>query len=555
MILNFQKNLYNNSRKFFSSMSSSIKISSLYDSNFNKLEEIVQRDEGKRGIKELLLPHGELKNATEKILTSECVTILTGFPCLLDRDIKTETDGPLGALSLVKSCLKLGKQINLLTDECNEEVLLACSASSNLHNSIYGKELNIDENNTDNEIISNYTNLLDKLNLSTNLKKVLLLNHLVLLEKNYLFKLNVLTKNGTLALESFPSREDQKDEVDERLNNLKLNHFSEITDLIITIERAGCNKDGKYKTMRARDMTHLISSIDDLLQPYIPSEEEENNNKNINKFTSIDSIGIGDGGNEVGMGKIYDKILNSSINLKEEIACIQPTDYLLVSSVSNWGGYSLSAGFVAMYYINYFNKYLLFIEKLINEKYLLYINLLNKNIENENKDEINTNNEDVNLYIDSLYDFNSKAIELIQDNFDKINNNFNLYNHLLNSIEINQDYINNEEIDYSLINFDSNFTFSSDDINKLLKLNYSYSQIKEDELIIRLLFQIKNNIQEIIKKAIEESIPTDVEETQKLEGIIMAGAGDGVTGKNELMVDGMPLSESLRVLQEIRSAF
>jgi hypothetical protein len=49
------------------------------------------------------------------------------------------------------------------------------------------------------------------------------------------------------------------------------------------------------------------------------------------------SVGIGDGGNEVGMGKILDTILQSSIPNASSIACIVPTDHLIVASVSNWG--------------------------------------------------------------------------------------------------------------------------------------------------------------------------------------------------------------------------
>jgi hypothetical protein len=42
------------------------------------------------------------------------------------------------------------------------------------------------------------------------------------------------------------------------------------------------------------------------------------------------------------MGKVYPKILSSSIANREHIACIVPTDHLLVCSVSNWGGYALA---------------------------------------------------------------------------------------------------------------------------------------------------------------------------------------------------------------------
>lgn len=43
------------------------------------------------------------------------------------------------------------------------------------------------------------------------------------------------------------------------------------------------------------------------------------------------------------MGKAYDLILQSSIPNASEIACTVATNYLLVASVSNWGGYAISA--------------------------------------------------------------------------------------------------------------------------------------------------------------------------------------------------------------------
>lgn len=44
------------------------------------------------------------------------------------------------------------------------------------------------------------------------------------------------------------------------------------------------------------------------------------------------------------MGKVYDKIVNSSINNSKEIACVDTCDFLLVSSVSNWASYAIAAG-------------------------------------------------------------------------------------------------------------------------------------------------------------------------------------------------------------------
>ena len=53
---------------------------------------------------------------------------------------------------------------------------------------------------------------------------------------------------------------------------------------------------------------------------------------------SIPSIGIGDGGNEIGMGLISGEAVKQGVNLPWSIT---PTDKLILSSVSNWGAYGL----------------------------------------------------------------------------------------------------------------------------------------------------------------------------------------------------------------------
>jgi len=58
------------------------------------------------------------------------------------------------------------------------------------------------------------------------------------------------------------------------------------------------------------------------------------------------TIGIGDGGNEIGMGSIPWPIISKNIlnGLGGKIACRVPTDATLVAGVSNWAGYALIAG-------------------------------------------------------------------------------------------------------------------------------------------------------------------------------------------------------------------
>ncbi|MBI2824843.1 MAG: DUF4392 domain-containing protein [Planctomycetia bacterium] len=58
----------------------------------------------------------------------------------------------------------------------------------------------------------------------------------------------------------------------------------------------------------------------------------------------VTTIGIGDGGNEIGMGTIPWETLRAAITLGPtgRLACRIPTDYTLVAGISDWAGYALA---------------------------------------------------------------------------------------------------------------------------------------------------------------------------------------------------------------------
>lgn len=58
----------------------------------------------------------------------------------------------------------------------------------------------------------------------------------------------------------------------------------------------------------------------------------------------VHTIGVGDGGNEIGMGRIPWLIIRDNIDGGSKIACRIPTQALIVSGTSNWGAYALAAG-------------------------------------------------------------------------------------------------------------------------------------------------------------------------------------------------------------------
>jgi hypothetical protein len=65
-------------------------------------------------------------------LSHRQVSIITGFPCMLNYTPPTETDGPPGALAIARACVALGKAVYILTDQANEQVLVAACANTGL---------------------------------------------------------------------------------------------------------------------------------------------------------------------------------------------------------------------------------------------------------------------------------------------------------------------------------------------------------------------------------------------------------------------------------------
>jgi hypothetical protein len=96
-----------------------------------------------------------------------------------------------------------------------------------------------------------------------------------------------------------------------------------LPSLLISIERCGRNRNDAYLNMRARDITPQTARVDYLFDGGVPS------------------VGIGDGGNEIGMGNLID-VIPSVDSLPDEPA-VSRVDRLVIASVSNWGGYGLAA--------------------------------------------------------------------------------------------------------------------------------------------------------------------------------------------------------------------
>lgn len=91
--------------------------------------------------------------------------------------------------------------------------------------------------------------------------------------------------------------------------------------LLISIEHCSQTPDGTYRNMHSRDVSQYTPQVDYL---FIGQEN---------------TIGIGDGGNEIGMGLIREHLLKTPELVAIPASTV--TTRLLISTVSNWAAYGL----------------------------------------------------------------------------------------------------------------------------------------------------------------------------------------------------------------------
>lgn len=98
-------------------------------------------------------------------------------------------------------------------------------------------------------------------------------------------------------------------------------------DGIIFVERLGRAADGRYYNFKKQDISEWTAPLDALAD-----EAAE---------LGIHTIGIGDGGNEAGMGNFYAELCAL---LPDYAACLSVVraEFALTADVSNWGAYALA---------------------------------------------------------------------------------------------------------------------------------------------------------------------------------------------------------------------
>ena len=268
---------------------------------YRELNDIMTCDMGGRG---LHLPMPDLQAVARTLLAARRVLILTGFPVLAaDGTFRGETDGPSGAAEIACVLARLGIPVTLATDGLNLPLVRAA--------------------------VSAFAE-------AASVPVVDAVPAAAVAPASYLAA-------GTLPAPSAPessqngpftncSQSDSPNFVeileipaqnpdDFAKNLLKSRDFSHL----ISLERPGKAADGHFHSMKGR-----------ILDPYLTDTDPI-----FSQFPGV-TISVGDGGNELGMGKYFEKIAKS-VPFGEKIAAKCAADHVLCAGVSNWWGPGLAA--------------------------------------------------------------------------------------------------------------------------------------------------------------------------------------------------------------------
>jgi hypothetical protein len=271
--------------------------SAMPDPILQMIEAIIQRDVNRRGLasdpKENLITvcSGDFAKACQSLAADNnaAVGIVTGF--YIPDAKAAETDGPMGALYLARLLSRLQVRVIILSEPWCMRAIESALDSSGLRNQVSLVVLPS----------AKFWNGADRMASQVSNELSRMLTHLVAIER-----VGPSHTANSLA------------------NQARLGPVP--TELFGT--QAPRDHHDHCHTMRGRVIT------DEMYPAHIHFECAQN----------ITTIGIGDGGNEIGMGKIPWEIIAKNIPNGGLVACRVPTDYNIVCGISNWGAYGLAAG-------------------------------------------------------------------------------------------------------------------------------------------------------------------------------------------------------------------
>ena len=273
----------------------------------NRMRDLVQEDVGQRGLRTeagrnlINTCADDFRLVCQSLATTANagLAIVTGFFIPTAQPPAGETDGPLGAVFLARALAPLGVKVALISDAFCERALRAGLAACGLQSQAP-------------VIVLPASAAAQAMSPDAYCRTVLSqvpfpITHLLAIER----------VGPSHTLESLQQQMQQGGALGQA--------YLDFLDAVPPEHQNRCH------TMRGRDITDLMSPAHHLFEW---AQQRAN----------LTTIGIGDGGNEIGMGKIPWDVIDRNIRGGGLVACRVPTEHLLVCGISNWGAYALTAG-------------------------------------------------------------------------------------------------------------------------------------------------------------------------------------------------------------------
>jgi D-glutamate cyclase len=296
----------------------------MMDAMLERIRDLVQEDVGTRGLR--TDPAANLISAFPDDFSLACrsiadtpqavVAIVTGFFIIDAQPPSAETDGPLGALFLARALCPIGIKVIFLTEPFCANALRAGLKACALSDDVPVNTLPV-HGPWDQFEDGDWAGIVDGANQSPRV------THLLALER----------VGPTHTTESMIRQAGHDCRI--------LEEFE---------QEAPHDLRGRCLTLRGRDVSHYMAPVHRLFEKDEGGTIKDNRKLSNSSFIFHPSsfpyvtIGIGDGGNEIGMGKIPWSVIRRNIPNGGKIACRAATDYLIVAGISNWGAYGLAAG-------------------------------------------------------------------------------------------------------------------------------------------------------------------------------------------------------------------
>jgi D-glutamate cyclase-like protein len=94
---------------------------------------------------------------------------------------------------------------------------------------------------------------------------------------------------------------------------------------LVAVERPGRTRGGDYLSMRGESVGEWNAALDELF---------------LQAPRRVVTIGVGDGGNEIGMGAMRRHLSRAGVQIRR-VASVVPARHVVASGVSNWGAYGI----------------------------------------------------------------------------------------------------------------------------------------------------------------------------------------------------------------------